>query len=142
MDRLQADIDKRVTEKVMGDYYQRMARLIDTSEMGEKSTRFKLDDPEYLKPNLPKRESQHLRSQVELFGDRLETIRAAVLKSKQGYESCQVKLQAVEDQIQTFITAQKFRDDVQKIEARQQQFIESKLRQFAIKLTQQETKLD
>ena len=85
MDRLQADIDRRVSEKVMGDYYQRLARLIDTS--GEKSTRFKLDDPEFLKPDLPKRESQHLRSQVEVFGDKLETIRASVVNARQGTES-------------------------------------------------------
>ena len=104
--------------------------------MGDKTTRFKLDDPEFLKPDLPKRESQHLRSQVEVFGDKLETIRASVVNTRQGYESNQKKMQAIEDTIQSFITAQKFRDDVQKIESRQQQFIESKLRQFSIKLTQ------
>ena len=42
---LDTKIEKRTTERLIGDYFERIVKVINTKELNEKLNKFKLSDP-------------------------------------------------------------------------------------------------
>ena len=67
-------IEKRTTEQLMGDYFKRIAKKLQTKDLEERNHKFKLTDPNFLQADFPDEGAQHLRASVEAVISKLDII--------------------------------------------------------------------
>ena len=58
-------LESRVQETALANYFKRMSKVLNTNALDERGHKFKLRDEGYVQADLPRAESQYLRSQIE-----------------------------------------------------------------------------
>jgi hypothetical protein len=74
INELDSKISKRTTERLIGDYFERIVKVVNVKDLNEKLSKFKLADPVFQAGDNPNEDSQHLKLQVEQFILTLEAI--------------------------------------------------------------------
>jgi len=109
INELERLVAKRATEKVLGDYFERICTKVNSKELAEKPHRYKMNDPGYTAPDLDDPDAQHLRAQVDCFIERLDQMLQSQLTSKKIVEKNMGRVQEIEDTFSTLMTKMDFR---------------------------------
>jgi hypothetical protein len=72
---------EKTNDKTLGDYFNRIAVSI-VKEAGQKEAKYKLEDPTFMGPDFESENSQHLKSNVENFIERMEALVSTLVQSK------------------------------------------------------------
>ena len=112
---LKGEMRLRATERSMGDYFQRIVQYI-PDDLIDKKFKFQLGDPVFLEGEADDPGTQHLKSSVELVGQRVEMLASAVNAIVKHHKSNMSRLVKLEEGFEKTMTLFEFREEHQAME--------------------------
>lgn len=94
----------------MAEHLERIVNSV-PKEVGEKVTKYKLDDPNYLVEDFITPDRKSVKLSVDQFVEKLEIVSQAILKQKKAEKLLNNRVGKLEDSFKEFISLTQFRDE-------------------------------
>ena len=94
---IETKVSKRMTERQMGDHFERITKQLATRVLQERLNKFKLADPQFVLPDEPNNDTLYLKTSIENFILGQEAILQQTLRNKRVTESNEERIQKLED---------------------------------------------
>lgn len=126
---LQSQLELKSNDRALGHVFERLSTSV-SRELGDRHTKFQLDDPNFVADEQGTADSKYFKAQVDHFYDKLEIISLAILKQDKAKKQITGRIQKLEDCFKEFVSLTQFREEMIGFEGQFKESIRSKLSEF------------
>ena len=95
----------------MGMVFEKISTSVHR-ELGEKQTKYKLDDPNFIAEANGTTDAKFFKVSVDQFSDKLDIISSAILKQDKAKKSMTMRISKLEDYFKEFVSLTQFRTEM------------------------------
>lgn len=129
---IQSNACLKAGQKQIGQYIERVSLGVH-KEIGEKTHKFKLDDPQFLTDDMSTPDGQILKTAVEGFIEKLEIISGALLRTNKFKSMILPRVTKLEDSQKDFLSLLGFREQMDVMNVKIQEGVDRQLEHFRLK---------